>query len=405
MSHSKILLLVSGSIAAFKAVALCSKLVQSGYEVEVALSESALEFVGAASFEGFTRKKVHQKNFEIGNMMAHIDLERSADLILNYPSTATTISAFVHGNGESLLGTLFLAHEFKKPFWIAPAMNQGMIANPATQENLAKLEEWGIQTFLGDSGSLACGENGAGRLIEPEAMLAKINDYFNETSSSLKSKPKPKRILITAGGTREPIDPIRSITNFSSGETGYRIAKHLQSLGHDVTLIQAKSSRFSGGIRGLRTYDTTLEFADLFAQELKTESFDVLIHSAAVADYSVESVTNSDGQNLNQDSKIQENGALFLKLKPTPKLIQNARSLSLNPKLKIISFKLTSGESDLKLRNYDSEYILHNEFSKVASHTHVGTLYKRNANGAYQEDSQVRTKAELIKLIAERVNS
>ena len=116
-SHSRrILLMVSGSIAAFKAVALCSKLVKAGYDLEVVLSDSAIEFVGPASFEGFTRKKVHRKNFEAGSMMAHIDLDRSCDLVLNYPSTATTISQYVHGNGESLLGAIFLAHDFKKPF-------------------------------------------------------------------------------------------------------------------------------------------------------------------------------------------------------------------------------------------------------------------------------------------------
>jgi phosphopantothenoylcysteine synthetase/decarboxylase len=133
---ARILLLVSGSIAAFKAVALCSKLVQAGFDVEVAMSQNALQFIGVASFEGITRKKVHVQNFEVGSMMAHIDLERNCDLILNYPSTATTLSHFVHGNGSELLGAIFSAHEFKKPFWIAPAMNQAMIANPATEENL-----------------------------------------------------------------------------------------------------------------------------------------------------------------------------------------------------------------------------------------------------------------------------
>jgi phosphopantothenoylcysteine decarboxylase/phosphopantothenate--cysteine ligase len=395
----RILLLVSGSIAAFKAVALCSKLVQAGFEVEVALSESALQFVGVASFEGFTRKKVHLQNFENGTMMAHIDLERNCDLILNYPSTATTISKFVHGNGESLLGAIFLAHEFKKPFWLAPAMNQGMIANPAVQENLAKLENWGVQNFLGESGNLACGEVGAGRLMEPETMLAHVQTHF------ARPLPKPQKILITAGGTSEPIDSVRSITNFSTGETGYRLAKHLQGLGHEVTLMQSKHSSFQSGIKNLIVYDTTEDFAEGFQESLQTQSFDTLIHSAAVADYAVESVANADGQTLARDSKIQAHGNLVLKLRPNPKLIQNARKWSANPKMKVISFKLTSGENDLKLSAYDSEYILHNDFAKVSSHTHVGTLYKRNAEGSYQEDATVSTKAELIRLIAGKVNT
>ena len=331
--------------------------------------------------------------------MAHIDLERAADLILNYPSTANTISNFVHGNGDSLLSAIFLAHEFKKPFWIAPAMNQGMIANPAVTDNLAKLETWGVQTFLGESGNLACGENGAGRLMEPETMLAHLQTHFSAP------KVTPKRILVTAGGTSEPIDPVRSITNFSTGETGYRVAKYLQTLGHDVTLLQSKNSNFSAGIKNLISYDTTEDFGRAFEQKLKTQSFDTLIHSAAVADYSVDTITNADGQKISSDSKIQTSGALILKLKPNPKYIQNARGWSLNPKLKIISFKLTSGENDLKLESYDSEYIIHNELSKVASHAHVATLFKRTPDGRYLEEAQTKTKIELAQLIADRVKN
>jgi phosphopantothenoylcysteine decarboxylase/phosphopantothenate--cysteine ligase len=394
----RILLLVSGSIAAFKAVALCSKLTQAGFQVEVALSDSAKEFVGAASFEGFTRKKVHEGNFEAGNMMAHIDLERSADFILNYPSTATTISSFVHGDGSSLLGAIFLAHEFKKPFWIAPAMNQAMIAHPATDANLNQLEAWGARVLLGESGNLACGETGAGRLMEPETILAEIQNYFVR-------KKNPKKILITAGGTSEKIDPVRSITNFSTGETGFRAAKFLQTLGHDVTLIQSKRSNYLNGIEKLVTYDTTAEFADAFAAQLKNESFDLLIHSAAVSDYGVATVTDSHGKAVSTAAKIQSNESLTLTLKPNPKYIQQARELSRNKKLKIISFKLTSGENDLKLGSYDSEYIFHNELSGVSREKHLGTWYARNAAGQYDALQSIQTKTELLKLISEGLDA
>jgi len=394
----KILLLVSGSIAAFKAVSLCSKLVQLGYDIEVVLSESATQFVGPASFEGFTRKKVHLKNFEAGSMMAHIDLERSCDLILNYPSTATTFFRFVHGDGSDLMGAIFLAHEFKKPFWIAPAMNQAMLANPGTQENLEKLESWGARVFLGESGNLACGEVGSGRLIEPEAMLAEIRGFFEQNTV-------PKRILITAGGTTEPIDPIRSITNFSSGETGFRIAKRLESLGHEVTLLQSKHSKFSTRLKRVILYDTTLDFGRQFEQELKTHSYDVLIHSAAVADYAVESVTDLDLHPIKQTSKIQENHGLILHLKPNPKFIHQARKLSQNSKIKMISFKLTAGGGDLKLDSYDSDCVFHNEFQTVSSRLHPGTFYKRNEAGTLQPIQSVQTKEELIRLISKEINS
>jgi phosphopantothenoylcysteine decarboxylase/phosphopantothenate--cysteine ligase len=391
MSNSKlfpkrILLLVSGSIAAFKAVALCSKLVQSGYNVEVAMSKSAQDFIGAASFEGLTRKRTHLQNFEWGSMMAHIDLERDADLILNYPASATSISHYASGNGQELLGAIFLAHEFKKPFWIAPAMNQGMMANPVTQKNLNELEKLGLRLLMGESGNLACGEVGAGRLMEPETVLELIENYFSK-------KREAKKILITAGGTTEPIDPVRFITNFSTGETGYRIAKHLQNLGCDVTLIQSVHSAFQAGIKNLVTYNTTLEFGAAFERVLRAEPFDTLVHSAAVADFRLEQV---------QTSKIQTEEGLTLKFKPNPKYIQNAREFSQNKKIKIISFKLTAGGGELKLSNYDSEYIFHNELSQVGSQKHQGTLYARNASGEYKEFKKVETKDELVKLISDR---
>ena len=414
MSSPKILLLVSGSIAAFKSIALCSKLVQTGFEVNVALSESALHFVGAASFEGLTRKKVILKNFEEGSMMAHIDLERNADLILNYPSTATTLSHFAQGSGESLLGTLFLAHEFKKPFWIAPAMNQAMLSHPAVKENLKKIESWGINLFFGESGNLACGEVGAGRLLEPETMLSLIQSYFKASHDMTQpvgiQALSRKRILVTAGGTREPIDPVRSIINFSTGETGYLIAKHLESLGHDVTLLQSKASRFQektsaghSGVKNIISYDTTSDFAIIFEQELKTKNFDFLVHTAAIADYAVDKITNLENAPLSQASKIQDTGPIKLTLKPNPKFLQKVRGFSLNPGIKLISFKLTSGESSLKLDSYDSEYIFHNELSKVSNHEHFGTFYARNAGRKYQAIQTVSSKAELVKFIADQI--
>ena len=383
----RILLLVSGSIAAFKSVALCSKLMQAGYDVEVAMSKSAQEFIGAASFEGLTRKRTHLQNFEWGSMMAHIDLERNADLILNYPATATSISHYASGNGQELLGTIFLAHEFKKPFWIAPAMNQGMMSNPVTQKNLNELERLGVRLMMGEAGNLACGEVGAGRLMEPETVFNLIGDYFSKKTES-------KKILITAGGTTEPIDPVRCITNFSTGETGYRIAKHLQNLGCDVTLLQSVHSPFQKGIQNLATYNTTLEFGATFEKMLRAESFDTLIHSAAVADFRVAQV---------HTSKIQTEDALTLKLKTNPKYLQNAREFSQNKKIKIISFKLTAGGSQLKLSNYDSEYIFHNELSGVGSEKHQGTLYARSPSGEYKEFKRIETKDELVKLIADRI--
>ena len=374
MSHSKkILLQVTGSIAAFKAVALCSQLVQLGHEVEVVLSEGAQEFVGPASFEGFIRKKVHTSIYEEGRMMAHIDLERWADLILLYPATANTIAKLAHGEADTLISAIFLAHEFKKPYFIAPAMNQAMLNHPLTQANLKKLQGLGVKILTANDGFLACGETGQGRLIEPEAVLSLIK---NQTTS-------PKKILITSGGTSEPIDQVRSITNFSTGETGYQIASKLINEGHEVKLIQSSASRFH--LPRESTYTTTSEFVDVIQSELQNQSYDYLIHAAAVADYRVDQVI---------DRKLESSDRLTLKLIPNEKVIKSVRGWSQNKKLQVISFKLTAN-SDMKLDGYDSEWIIHNELKNVNRENHLGTIYNKDRLPQFQ----FKTKTELTQLV------
>jgi phosphopantothenoylcysteine decarboxylase/phosphopantothenate--cysteine ligase len=373
-SPKKILLQVTGSIAAFKAVALCSKLVQLGHEVEVVLSEGAKQFVGPASFEGFTRKKAHTSLYEDGKMMAHIDLERWADVILLYPASANTIAKLANGEADTLISALFMAHEFKKPYYLAPAMNQAMFAHPSMKSHLSKLESYGVKILSPENGFLACGETGQGRLIEPEEIL-----------NLLESKPTTsKKILITSGGTSEPIDSVRSITNFSTGETGFRLAEKLRSEGHEVTLIQSASSRFHLS-QGEINYTTTDQFTHAVKSELEKFNFDFLIHAAAVADYRVDQVI---------DRKIQSHDPLTLKLIPNEKVIQSVRGWSKNQKLEVISFKLTSN-SEMKLDGYDSEWIIHNELKNVNQEKHAGTIYNKDRLPAFQ----FKTKTELAGLV------
>jgi len=183
--NKNILLQVSGSIAAFKAISLTSKLVQQGYQVEVILTASAEEFIGVASFEGMTGKAVHhsQKSramFTEGAMMAYIKLEQWADLILTYPASAHTVSSFASGQSDSLTSTIFLTYQFKKPYWVAPAMNSAMWSHPATQENVKKLSAWGIQICMPEEEKTAGDEVVGGRILEPEEMLDKIEQYFKK---------------------------------------------------------------------------------------------------------------------------------------------------------------------------------------------------------------------------------
>lgn len=178
MSKPEVLLIVSGSIAAFKAAALASQLVQDGCEVQTVLTGGGRRFVGEATFEGLTGKPVLGDIFEEGRAMDHIDLVEQADLVLVYPASANTITRLRAGLADDLAGCLFLANNFRKPWWIAPAMNSNMFAHPAVTEALEQLESWGCRILPTGEGRLACGTAGAGRLIEPEQAAALLAEAF-----------------------------------------------------------------------------------------------------------------------------------------------------------------------------------------------------------------------------------
>ena len=393
-SGRNILLLVSGSIAAFKAIALASALKKAGYTVKTALTDHAQQFVGAASFEGITGEKTHLQNFESGSMMAHIQLERWADLILFYPASAESIANLANGSGRNLPAAIFLAHEFRKPFLLAPAMNQAMWKHPALKRNLETLKTYGIEILPPAAGILACGETGEGRLLEPEDAIRIIRERL-EVSEIKKAPLKPK-VLITAGGTSEPIDEVRHLRNLSSGRTGHHLALSLQNAGYPVTLLQSEYSFAREGVRNLMLYSTTRDFAEKVKHELESKVYDYVIHSAAVADYHVAEVTDSAGKPLNTSGKIQTDVPLVLKLLPNPKIIKELRTWSRNKNLKIISFKLTSDEtSDLKLETYDSEWIIHNHLKDVGEDSHKGQIFKITADRGYLFQSTFQTKSEL----------
>ena len=176
MSKPRIILMVSGSIAAFKAAALASRLVQDGHEVQTVLSAGGAKFVGAATFEGITGKPVLGDLWEHGHAMDHIDLVDWADLLLVYPASANTITRLRAGIAEDLTGCLFLANNFRKPWWIAPAMNSHMFEHPAVTDALDVLAGWGCHILPTDEGRMACGTTGAGRLLEPEAVERRIRE-------------------------------------------------------------------------------------------------------------------------------------------------------------------------------------------------------------------------------------
>jgi phosphopantothenoylcysteine decarboxylase/phosphopantothenate--cysteine ligase len=176
MSKSKILLQITGSIAAFKAAALASLLTQDGYDVQCIASQGALQFIGEATLEGLTGKTVVTDMFERGHALEHISLVDWADLLLVYPATANHITRLRSGLADDLIGCLFLANNFRKPYWVAPAMNSHMFAHPAVSEALSTIEAWGCRILPTGEGRLACGTVGYGRLLEPEP----VSDLIRE---------------------------------------------------------------------------------------------------------------------------------------------------------------------------------------------------------------------------------
>lgn len=330
LPSKKVLFLMSGSIACYKACQVISRLVQAGHEVQVVATPSALQFVGAATLEGLSGREVLSDLWQKGHAMDHIHLIRDADLILAAPATAHLINRMAHGLGDDLMTTLFLAHDFKKPFLLAPAMNTTMYFHPTTQESLGKLRQMGVEILETASGVLACGETGFGKLLDPDLILKEVLARFAPKSSDTK-------VLITAGGTREKIDDVRVISNLSTGRSGARLADQFARLGMDVTFLHGENSArpTTPGIQQISFGD----FADL-EKTMKSlldggQKFTHVVQMAAISDYTVEDFKGKIPSG--QDS-------LTLKLHPTPKLIQSLKKWS--PGVKVAGFKLTSHASD-----------------------------------------------------------
>jgi phosphopantothenoylcysteine decarboxylase/phosphopantothenate--cysteine ligase len=347
-SKTKILILMSGSIACYKICYLISLLKKNNYDVKVAASQSALKFVGEATLEGLSGNPAATDLWQKGSAMEHIYLERWADLILAAPATSHLINRLANGIGDDLLTSLFLAHEFKKPFLLAPAMNTAMYLNPATQKSISELKKWGLSILEAASGVLACGETGYGKLLDPELLFQEISAALKQPNSKnagsatlLNSTSLPK-ILVTAGGTEEPIDDVRRLTNSSTGRTGESLANYFAELGFDVTLLLSQTSNVKvKEIYQTFRFSTSQSLSDLLKQQLQTHFYHFVFHTAAVSDFTVEKSVGKLGSD--QD--------LVLNLRRAPKLINSIKQWSQNSKLKLVGFKLTSGLTDSEVQS------------------------------------------------------
>ena len=277
LSGKRIVLGVTGGIAAYKSAELVRLLVKQGAEVHVAMTEAGTRFVTPVTFQALSGHTVFTDQWDarMANNMPHIDLTRGADALLIAPASADFIAKLAHGLADDLLSTLTLARDC--PLLLAPAMNRQMWQNPATQRNVATLRADGV-TLLGPaSGEQACGETGAGRMLEAAEILADLIAFF---------QPKPlagRKLLLTAGPTFEAIDPVRGITNLSSGKMGFALARAARDAGAEVTLVCGPVSQPTP--RGVTRVDV-VSALDMHAAVMeRVASQDVFIGVAAVADY------------------------------------------------------------------------------------------------------------------------
>lgn len=299
LTNKKILLCVTGGIAVYKTVALVSKLTQAGAEVKVIMSESAMEFVQPLSFQVMSKNDVFYDTFDEkdSSVIAHIDLADWPDLVLVAPATANMIGKLANGIADQMITTTLLATT--APVWIAPAMNVHMYDHPAVLRNIDRLAQDGYSFIEPSEGYLACGYVGKGRLEEPEKITALVSKFFEPKEQPLKGK----KVVVTAGPTRERIDPVRYLTNFSSGKMGYAMATAARDLGADVTLV-------SGPVDLPEPTGMTVvqvESAEDMLQAVLSvyEQSDLAIKTAAVADYRPKNAMNQKMKKQEGDSVIE----------------------------------------------------------------------------------------------------
>lgn len=276
--NHKLVLGITGGIAAYKSAELVRLLVKANYDVQVVMTESATKFITPITMQALSGKPVFIGMWDssISNGMPHIELSREVNAILIAPASAEFIAKLVHGRADDLLSTLCLARDC--PLLVAPAMNKQMWENPATQRNIAQLKKDNIAILGPDSGDQACGEIGLGRMLEAEDLLALINAHF--TPKLLAGK----LVLITAGATLEMIDPVRAITNLSSGKMGYAIAQSAADMGAEVTLVSGATALTAP--KNVTNISATSSEKMYQAVMQNIANQDIFISVAAVADYS-----------------------------------------------------------------------------------------------------------------------
>ncbi|OIK13993.1 bifunctional 4'-phosphopantothenoylcysteine decarboxylase/phosphopantothenoylcysteine synthetase [Bacillus sp. MUM 116] len=394
LQDKKIVLGVTGGIAVYKAAALTSKLVQAGAQVKVILSESAAKFVTPLTFQALSRNEVYIDTFDEKdpNVIAHINLADWADLIIVAPATANTIAKLANGLADNMLTTLLLATT--APVWIAPAMNVHMYDHPAVKKNLATLAEFGYQFIEPGEGYLACGYVGKGRLEEPEKIVELVLTFFQKESPLLKGKT----VVITAGPTREKIDPVRFISNHSTGKMGFALAEQARKNGANVILISGPVSLPNpAGINVIRVESAE----EMYKAALKFfEDADVVIKTAAVADYRPKIV---------HDEKVKKQpGNAVIELERTKDILAELGKRKI--KQVLIGFAAETNNVEeyarKKLHAKNADLIVANnvkaEGAGFGTETNIVTMFKRDGT---VKELPMMTKHDVAEKIIEEISS
>ncbi|HTN66279.1 MAG TPA: bifunctional phosphopantothenoylcysteine decarboxylase/phosphopantothenate--cysteine ligase CoaBC [Burkholderiaceae bacterium] len=319
LAGKKIILGLSGGIACYKAAEFTRALTGAGATVQVVMTQAATHFITSVTMQALSGQPVFADQWDarIDNNMPHIDLTRDVDAIVIAPCSADFMAKLAHGACDDLLSTLCVARPATLPLLVAPAMNVEMWQNPATRRNAATLAADGVQLLGPDAGQQACGETGMGRMLEPEQLLAEVIASF---------QPKllaGKRVLLTAGPTFEPIDPVRGITNLSSGKMGYALARAAREAGADVTLISGPTALPAPYDVQRLNVCSAQQMHDLVMAQVAAQ--DVFIAVAAVADWRV---ANASAQKLKKNA---DGSAPELRFEQNPDILATVAALPNKP--------------------------------------------------------------------------
>jgi phosphopantothenoylcysteine decarboxylase/phosphopantothenate--cysteine ligase len=417
-----IVLGVCGGIAAYKAAELTRLLKKDGADVWVVMTRNAREFVAPLTFETLSGNLVLSEMFPTLDSrlstldfgMPHIDLAKKCSLLLIAPATANIIGKFAGGIADDLLSTLYLS--VTSPVVIAPAMNNNMYANPVVKENIKKLKSFNINFIDAGVGELACGDEGEGRLVEPDDILSRVRElllpptvppFLKGGGSNPPIPPfakgggsgglEGKTILVTAGPTHEAIDPVRFISNHSSGKMGYAVASAAQRRGGKVILISGPTNLTTpSGVKFI-----PVKSAEDMKREVlrESENADVIVMAAAISDFTPENY-------LDKKIKKEEGKSITLKLKRTPdilKEIQNSKLKTQNSKL-IVGFALETEDivknAKKKLKNKNLDFIIANSVNGFGSDSNKVAIIDKKGN---VEDIPLMPKDSIAEIILDKI--